>query len=274
MDRDVDINTIQYAAFDLPEITLRLFHPRSETAGEGHLPKNCKYLEIPTEPEIHIGGRFYHASTGVPTILYFHGNGEIVADYGDLAPLYTERNLNFFPVDYRGYGRSNGIPTVTGMMRDGHYILRFARDWLRRNGYVGPLIVMGRSLGSASAIEIASTYSDQIDGLIIESGFAYALPLLRLLGVDVDAFELQEAGGMNNVEKITRYTGPLRVIHAEFDHIIPFSDGRALFEAAPSENKEFLEIKGADHNSIFYHGMQAYLDCVVSLASELATSTS
>lgn len=53
-----------------------------------------------------------------PTLLFFHGNGEIVEDYDDIAQIYLKLGINFLPVDYRGYGRSTGSPTVTAMMRD------------------------------------------------------------------------------------------------------------------------------------------------------------
>jgi pimeloyl-ACP methyl ester carboxylesterase len=49
---------------------------------------------------------------------------------------------------------------------------------LKENNIEGKIIIMGRSLGSASALEICSYYHEKIDGLIVESGFAYAIPLL------------------------------------------------------------------------------------------------
>lgn len=67
----------------------------------------------------------------------------------------------------------------------------------------GKLFVMGRSLGSASAIEIASTYASEIGGLIVESGFAYIIPLLKLLGIDVDAIRIYEDKCPSNTQKIS-----------------------------------------------------------------------
>ncbi|MCK7515883.1 MAG: lysophospholipase [Desulfobacterales bacterium] len=84
-------------------------------------------------------------------ILFFHGNGEIVDDYDDLGPFYNRLGINFLAVDYRGYGNSTGKPTTSAMLADCHVIFKFVNDWLREKGYTGALIVMGRSLGSASA---------------------------------------------------------------------------------------------------------------------------
>jgi pimeloyl-ACP methyl ester carboxylesterase len=98
--------------------------------------------------------------------------------------MYNRMGINFLPVDYRGYGCSTGRPTVTAMMRDCHVIFEFVKQWLEKNRYTGSFIVMGRSLGSASALELAANYKDRIDALIIESGFAHAGPLLQLLGAN------------------------------------------------------------------------------------------
>jgi len=76
------------------------------------------------------------------------------------------------------------------MMRDSHLVLDFVKKWLLDKGYKGPLILMGRSLGSASVLELASHYKDRIDGLIVESGFAFSDPLLQLLGVNLKAINI------------------------------------------------------------------------------------
>ena len=124
-----------YSRLDVPEVLPRLFHPRPEYAGS---PTSARELLIPVAPGAAVGGRFYTAVPSSPTLLFFHGNGEIVADYEDLGPIYARLGLNFLPVDYRGYGRSTGTPTVAAMMADCHVILAFVRDWLREHHFTGP----------------------------------------------------------------------------------------------------------------------------------------
>jgi hypothetical protein len=127
---------------------------------------------------------------------------------------------------------------------------------------------MGRSLGSASVIELAATRPHEYNGLIVESGFAYAEPLLRLLGVDVERIGFSDAQGFRNVQKIRSVTRPTLVIHAEGDHIIPFSDGEALYSACGAADKTFLPIAGANHNDILFKGFKAYMKAVKSLAEK------
>lgn len=262
------VSRIDYSAFDRPEILRFLFHPRPE--GSISIPiKNANDFDIPVEDGLFIGARLHGFDKAAPVILFFHGNGEIVSDYNDFGPMYSSIGSNFLPVDYRGYGRSTGTPTVTGMMRDCHAIFQYLRQWLNTHEYTGSLIVMGRSLGSASALELAENYQDEIDGLIIESGFAYFTPLLQLLGVNINAMEIREQEGLRNIDKIRHFYKPALFIHAEYDHIIPFSDAQALFDACPAPDKKMLKIPGADHNTIFYYGMNDYMSTVKDLVQKL-----
>ncbi len=252
-----------YSRLDVPQVLTRLFHPRPEYAGS---PTSAQELLIPVAPGAAVGGRFYAAGAKAPTLLFFHGNGEIVADYEDLGPIYARLGLNFLPVDYRGYGRSTGAPTVAAMMADCHVILAFVRDWLRERQFTGPLAVMGRSLGSASALELAAAHPDELAGLIIESGFAWAAPLLRLLGVDAQALEYLEDEGFRNIDKIRQWTKPLLVIHADHDQIIAVSEGVARYEACPSREKTLLRVPGAGHNDVLPVGFTAYMEAIGWLA--------
>ncbi|MFH1078701.1 MAG: alpha/beta fold hydrolase [Pseudomonadota bacterium] len=265
----MDLSKIDYSAFDVSEIIMFLFHPRPEwrmpvmgQEAESHL--------IQAEQDVVIGARFHLASKSRPSILFFHGNGEIVADYEEMGLLYAQMGINFLPVDYRGYGRSTGQPTVTAMMRDAHVIFDYVRNWSREHGFTGPLLVMGRSLGSAPALELACHYPGYIDGLIIESGFACISPLLRLIGVNPEQYGLSEGLGPRNLDKIRQWDKPLLVIHAEYDQIISFTEGQALFEASPAADKKLLKIPNATHNDIFFQGMNAYLQAIGELVDRIA----
>ena len=264
-----DISKIDYSKLDRPEILMALFHPRPEFGRSTSLPEDAQIM-IPVEADIAIGARFHLTAKSAGNILFFHGNGEIAAEYDEFGQIINQLGINFLAVDYRGYGRSGGRPTVTAMMRDCHVIFDYVTNWLDQNDYHGPLVPMGRSLGSASVLELAANYAARIDGLIVESGFAYAGPLLSLLGIHPAEIGFEEAMGFRNVDKIHTFHKPTLIIHAERDHIIPFSDGEALFEACPAPDKTFLKIPQANHNDIFMHGLQDYLAAVKTLIEGLA----
>ena len=151
-------------------------------------------------------------------------------------------------------------------------VFDYVKKWLHKNDYTGPLCLMGRSLGSASALELAKHYAAGIDGLIVESGFAYSGPLLTLLGIAVTDIGFEEKHGFRNIDKIRTFRKPTLIIHAEHDHIIPFSDGEALFEACAATDKAFLKISGANHNDIFMHGFQDYMAAVKKLGQQLVST--
>jgi fermentation-respiration switch protein FrsA (DUF1100 family) len=81
--------------------------------------------------------------------------------------------------------------------------------------------------------------------------------LLQKLGIDSQSIGFKEEQRFENIDKIKTFSKPCLVIHAQFDHIIPFSDGQALFDACASSDKMLLEIKGANHNDIFLRGTGA-----------------
>jgi uncharacterized protein len=118
-----------YSHLDRPEVLMRLFHARPEY-GTLEKPANAVDLLIPVGEDVVVGGRFHMGAKPAPNVLFFHGNGEIVADYDEMGPLYNRMGMNFLPVDYRGYGRSTGRPTISTMMKDCHEIFDFARAWL------------------------------------------------------------------------------------------------------------------------------------------------
>lgn len=255
-----------YSVLDQPAVTGYLFHPRVEP-GYRPVSKNRDDIMIPVAEGVQVAASFHFADEGAPVILFFHGNGEIVSDYDDLGGLFNAKGLNFFVADYRGYGRSTGTPSVTSMMEDCHKIFDFIRTYMADKTLTGPLTVMGRSLGSASAIELCSTRAIDFHSLIIESGFAWAEPLLEKLGIDPQQIGFKEQQGFENIDKIKTFSNPCLIIHAQYDHIIPFSDGQALFDACASIDKTLLEVKGANHNDIFLKGMDPYLDHIKQIYS-------
>ena len=250
--------SLDAAVLDQPAILTALFHPRPSFTPA--VPALAQDLGIPVAEGVTLGARWHPAGAEAATLLCFHGNGELAEEYDDLGAAYVQRGINFVVVDYRGYGRSTGRPTATAMLADSLVILDFVTAWRRHQGQTGPLIVLGRSLGSAPALELAYRRPEALAGLILDSAFAHTGPLLRRLGVPGGVFN--EAQGFCQLDKIGTFAKPTLILHAEHDHLIPFSDGRALYEASPARDKRLVQIRGADHNTIFAVGWRPYLEAV------------
>lgn len=247
--------------WDHPEIVSRLFFPRREFAGEPN-PLGAKNHFTAVARDVAIGCRFYPARKDGPNILYFHGNGETAPDYDYVAPVYQERGLNLYVADYRGYGMSDGKPSPGSVIRDAHPIFHGFVAFLRDLNFTGNLFVMGRSLGSAPAIEVAFHYQERLKGLIIESGFGSGKNQLMRLGVQHLFRDGKDPIGFGNDLKIKEITIPTLIIHGEEDDIIPAAEGRILWNLSGSQEKTSLFIPHAGHNDIMMVGFEAYMGAI------------
>ena len=247
---------------DRSEVIRILFHPRRDY-GSAYSTQNIRLIDVEVEPGIVIGGRLYPAEATAPAILYFHGNGEIAADYDNIAPLYTQMGISLLVMDYRGYGRSTGNHTATALLSDAVSVYDSTRNLLEENGLApSHLYVMGRSLGSAAAIEIALHEGQHIDGLIIESGFSDTFALLaRIGGLQIRNVD-EVTDGFGNLSKISRITTRTLIIHGENDVLIPSEEGKQLYEECVSSEKQLVIIAGAGHNDIMYVGKDKYFQAI------------
>jgi alpha-beta hydrolase superfamily lysophospholipase len=245
---------------DDPEVLWVLFHPRGELGAQ---PDSvAQSISVEVEPGVSVGGRLYAAGDQAPAILYFHGNGEIAADYDDIAPIYNRLGLTLLVMDYRGYGRSEGTPTGSNLLADAVKIYE-ARDKIFTGHHLQParVYVMGRSLGSASAIEVAHQAGDQLAGLIVESGFADTFSLVaRLGGPAIGADDAEQ--GFGNAAKMSEITIPTLIIHGEADFLIPASDGQILYRQSAASDKQLVLIPGAGHNDLMFVGIEQYFGAI------------
>lgn len=197
-------------------------------------------------------GWFFSLQGKNPCILFCHGNAGNISHRIENVKLLVDYGLQVFIYDYRGYGRSGGRPSETGIYQDG----LAACDYLVKRKKISPdrIIIFGRSLGAAVAMEIAT--KRDIRSLIIESAFtstkdmAKSMFLFQLLSPFLPPH-------YNNLEKIRAVTVPKLIIHGEIDEIVPFSMGQRLYQTA-SDPKYFLPIRGAGHNDTYFVGGNRY----------------
>jgi alpha-beta hydrolase superfamily lysophospholipase len=248
-----------------------VFHPRKHYGPPPRESDKTYSLKFEISENIEISGRFYLAdnSKNSPTILFFHGNGEIASDYDFIGPTYQQLGINFYIVDYRGYGYSSGSPTFSNMISDSVLVFTAFRQYLQNNGFTSSLSIMGRSLGSACAIEIVSQYQDKISCLIIESGFAQTYDLLKRLGVPASLLPNDREEDVSALSLIDKIRIPTLIIHGENDIIIPLEDGTSLFNNLASEIKEILIIPRAGHNDLLLYGPEDYMEAISKMISQV-----
>jgi|TARA_B110000495_G_scaffold15640_1_gene11188 fermentation-respiration switch protein FrsA (DUF1100 family) len=236
-----------------------IFYPRSS-----QLAKTVNDHTIMIENNICIGISFYIKNPNNHNLLFFHGNAELAQEYKEIGSIFNSYDINLIVADYRGYGLSTGEPTINNLKTDSLKIFEYVFTYLKDNNFTRNIKVMGRSLGSASAIHIASNVKYKISGCIIESGFATEYPLFNLLGYDYKSIGFLLSDGFENLRKIKKYKKPLLVIHAENDHIVPYAEGEKLFKSSISKEKDLFKVINAHHNNIIMRMNNKYFELILN----------
>ena len=196
-----------------------------------------------------------------PWVIFLHGNASNIA--GRLNILHYERlralGLNVMAPEYRGYGGLDGVPTEAGLAEDA----RRAYDTLRRVKHAEPrrIIIYGWSLGSAVAVHLASRVDEA--AVILEGAPASIVaigqqryPYFPIRWLIRNPFE--------SIARIDKIGSPVLFLHSPEDAVIPFGEGRRLFDAAP-EPKQFVEVSGghvyaAEKDPRFFPAIRAFLE--------------
>jgi hypothetical protein len=188
------------------------------------------------------------------TILFLHGNAENISTHFRLVAWLPARGFNVFIIDYRGYGASQGKPTLEGVQRDidGAMTALLARTDIDRDR----IVMYGQSLGGALAIYNAahSRYRGHLRGVIADSAFSSYRGITR---EKMSAFWLtwpvQWVPWLTLDERFSPVAAiaalspmPVLLIHGDADQIIPVHHAHRLFDAA-REPRQLWIVPGANH---------------------------
>ena len=186
------------------------------------------------------------------TLLYCHGNnGNITNRIAVLLDL-RRLDLNILAFDYRGYGRSEGVPFEEGLYRD----VRAAWDHLiaERAALPASILLFGHSLGGAVAVDGA--LHREVAGLVVQSSFTQVRDMARTIYPGVPLHYIAR-NQFRSIEKVARLAMPKLFIHGGADPTVPLPLGRTLYEGAAAP-KEWYEVPRAGHSELHRHGGLRY----------------
>jgi pimeloyl-ACP methyl ester carboxylesterase len=243
---------------DHPVLASRMFYPRTDAVADP--------FWVDTPDGNRLACHREQVGDDAPTVVFFHGNGEVVADYvPELPSLLRRIGCNSVLAEYRGYGRSTGQPGLQTMLDDVGAVLDAAAVSDSR------LVIFGRSIGSLAAIR-AVRLRPQAAALVIESGIFDAWERVNLrvtarerVGPDAQLAETI-ARELDPVPALTKFGGRTLVMHTRHDDLVEVSHAEKLFEAV-AEPKKLLVFERGDHNSIFEANRAAYVGALEELVS-------
>lgn len=191
------------------------------------------------------------------SVLFLHGNAENISTH--IASVYwmPAQGFNVMLLDYRGYGASEGTPSLPGLQAD---IAAALRHLVARPGIDSDaLIVFGQSLGAAAAIAhvARSPQRAHVRALVVDSAFASYRGIVRekLAGFWLTwpfqwlAWTVpDESSPVALVAEVSPI--PLLLVHGTRDPIVPIVHSARLYAAA-REPKAFWRVEGAGHIQAF-----------------------
>ncbi len=189
------------------------------------------------------------------TVLLLHGNAGNLSDRIDLLNALYDFGLSIFVIDYRGYGKSTGIPTEEGLYQDA----RSAYDYMINALNINPeqIVIYGRSLGGAVAIDLVWSMAINKGKLIMDASFTSLGDISKRLYPFLPVGLLLKYK-FDSIHKIKNIMIPVLFVYSKEDELIPLSMGQDLFEHCPSSMKDMVILKHGLHNDVFFEDKDSF----------------
>ena len=213
-----------------------LYHPFGKIL---IIPEDFQEINLKTADNTDIYAWFSPPQKGQKTILYFHGNaGNLMGRSDRFVKFATQYGV--LAISYRGYSKSRGEPSQEGFFQDADSAFEFLKS---KNISSKDIILFGESIGSAVAVNLASKHD--FGAVILEAPFSSILSVaqetywfLPISFILKDRFESDKIA--------SKVSAPVLIMHANKDYIVPFEEGKKLYDLFNSR-KKFIAIDGDFH---------------------------
>jgi hypothetical protein len=197
-------------------------------------------VRFETSDGVRLAGAFFPPPAPErPVVLYFHGNAEAAAHNLPFADALRARGLGVFLAEYRGYGGLAGSPSEEGLYADGEAALAE----LGRLGVPAKrVVVVGRSLGSGVAVELATRH--RVAAVVLVSAYTSIVDMGRTVAGPLAPIFVRDR--FDSLSKIARVSSPVVLVHGSRDDVVPVTMGRRLAAARP--DARWVEVPEATHN--------------------------
>jgi uncharacterized protein len=190
------------------------------------------------------GTRFYYKAGKKDTVIvHYHGNAGSACDRSFLKSTFEKLNNSVIFVEYAGYSNDSRKPSISLILKD----VENVRKFIQENKFK-KVIVFGQSIGSGPASYQA--FLGNVNSLILVTPFSSMKDLVQSQ-YKIYPASLLLTEKYNNVKWLQSFVGNLIILHGDSDLAIPNYFSRKLFDAVPTEDKEYVLINGKGHYDIW-----------------------
>ena len=211
----------------------------------GIQPERTEVLSFETDDGELLYGWYCRAKNPIASALYCHGNTGNLSNTAHVMPHLLDAGINVMLFDYRGFGRSSGSPSLSGIIEDGVTAAR-VHERLRPKNI--PSILYGYSLGGAIAAQIIRRHP--FDGFILQSTFTNLPDIARVTFPRVP-LHLLSGRLFDTLEVVRNLTVPVLIIHGTTDEVCPSWMARQLHDSCAASEKKLVLVDGGLHKDLF-----------------------
>lgn len=248
-----------------------LFHPVKFPEGNYDIASiesvTRKDVDFQSADGTMLHGWYFRKPNSQTTIIFHHGNAANLTTRLGMIQLQLRAGVSVFIYDYRGFGRSEGLPDLRGICDDGCAAFNYL---VSSEGIPAEDIInYGESLGTGVACQVSKKHPGA--GLILQSGFSS----LRKIGAEVVPWiriypkELYPQPVLDNIEVVKQKHPPLLILHGIHDTVVPFRHGQEMFSQA-CEPKTFVEFPHSNHNDLAVEEPERYLQAIGSFLASIS----
>ena len=199
-------------------------------------------INISMTDGILLNGVLFRADSSKGLIFYLHGNAGSLRGWGEIAELYTSLNYDLFMPDYRGYGKSEGRIRSEDQFFDD---MQIAYDHMKQFYSEDKIIILGYSIGTGSAVKLASTNHPRL--LILQAPFYSLIDLKNRYFPIIPGFLLKYK--FETHKFIQHCKMPIVIFHGDKDEIIYYGSSLKLKELI-KDNDKLITLHGQYHNGM------------------------
>lgn len=200
-------------------------------------------LNIKTDNNIFLNGLLFKADSSNGLIFYLHGNSGSLKTWGSIAKNYNDKHYDIFMLDYRGYGKSDGV--INNGEEEIFKDIQIVYDTLKKRYNEDKIIILGYSIGTGPATKLASTNKPK--HLILQAPYFSLTDMMEHEYPGVPTFILNYKFQTNKY--ISDCISPVTIFHGDKDEVIYYNSSVQL-KTLCKPTDQFITLPGRGHGGI------------------------